>query len=1183
MGRKGVETESRVREKTSVTMQEINGSRTRRTWLKGLAAVPVLLVIAYLVVTSGWFIRSVVLPRAGESLGATISADSVSVSPWTSFRAEGVRVVPSGAEPLLEVGVLQARYSLWSILRGTVVVDEISVERPVVTVTAKKGGASNLDMWLKAMPKSGPSKKAGRPPALAIRNVSLKGGAVRFDREDGLGGRFQAAVTGLEVSVDKLVSNEPLRTRVAAVLEVESKGGAGDAKVSGRMEGDVVTMLNGELGLDGATGRIAWSLPEASGSLQRLQGLGATFDVSMGPVTLTNATLAFSQGGKPLGQVSAKGQVRLADSEVRLAYEIQGLNTRVLALAGAAAGLDIGDAVMSANGRIDRMERGNLLASDGLLRVVGLSVGTARGRTKPVDIEVQHRASRNDQTRSVLVDQLDVKVARAGATLLSGSLDNGLNISWDKSAPGFRQASYTIRVSGLALPDWAPLLPVDAPRGLVDLSAKVGFDDAGRSVTLALDLSGEGLGAAVAGRTYSNLGLTAKVAARLKDFERLNADSISVDMVASGGRLASLHGVADGQLSSGRLGVQINLEVPLKAALAIHPLDGLQIAQGNLTAGLMLSSRGGMDQSDADLTLQVADVTGTVARLNLLDYQASIAATVGRTGTAVALRKFTVSGQSGVDPGGSIEGVGAYDIASRSGQVDIKLIGINESMIRPFLAPALAPNRLVSVKLDMDAKATLSKEGKATASGSLALGNLVVSHPDGRIPEVPLGLSLDFDASSDGTVTEVRRAALALQPTARATNRVDVAALLDLGTNSPQPSRITVKSTALDLTPMYDLLSSATNAVKPTASTGEPEPVSLPFRQLTADLNLPRVFLHEIDVSDLRGNAVVQDNVVTLDGLSLRINDAPVQAKAKVDLRRPGYDYSLFLSAQPIPIAPILNSFFPAMRDLARGSVLASADIRGVGVTGSSLKKSLVGHLEFQATNAQVRLPDEPIKLPALLTRYVPILPASIHPAALLTLIGKSSAVAEPFRVMEARADMGDGSIKVSNARFLSAAMGVQVGGDIRIADNLDQSALDLPISLAFASGGSLPALHTVGTVGGSLGKPSFKPNILGLTAVGASLTLPGVGNLGTKATDALKAVGGNLNQATGNALNKAGAAVEAVVGKDPKSPANALGGLIKGVLPPVANPANPGAKPDTNAPPKPGILDLLPGGKGKK
>jgi len=466
----------------------------------------------------------------------------------------------------------------------------------------------------------------------------------------------------------------------------------------------------------------------------------------------------------------------------------------------------------------------------------------------------------------------------------------------------------------------------------------------------------------------------------------------------------------------------------------------------------------------------------------------------------------------------------------------------------------------------------------------VALAGLVVSRPDGRIPEVPLGLSLDFDASSDGKVTKIRQAALALEPTDRATNRVEISALLDLGTNSPQPSRLSIKSTALDLTPIYDLLSSATNAVKPPPASGEPPPVSLPFRQLAADLNIPRVYLHEIDLSDIRGNAAVQDNVVTLEGLALRINEAAVQAKAKVDLRRPGYDYALSLSAEPIPIAPILNSFFPAMRQLARGSVLASADIRGAGVTGLSLMKSLAGHVEFRATNAEVRLPDEPIKLPALLTRYLPILPATIHPAAILTFIGKSAAVAEPFRVLEARANMGNGVIQIANARFLSAAMGLQAGGDIRIADNLDQSVLNLPISLAFASSGSpLPSLRTVGTVVGSLEKPSFKPDLLGLTAVGASLNLPGVGNLGTKATDALKAAGSNLNQATGNALNKAGAAVEAVVGKDPNAPGGALGGLIRGVLQPGANPANPAAKPDTNAPPKPGILDLLPGGKGKK
>lgn len=1164
-------------------MQDTNESAPRRKWLKWVAGIPLLLVVAYFVVTSGWFVRSVILPSAGDSLGATITAESVSLSPWTSLRAEGVRVVPKGAEPLLEVGALQARYSLWSILWGTVVVDELLVERPVVTVSAKKGDASNLDAWLKALPKSTPSKRASRPPALAIRNVSLKGGELRFDREDGLGMRFRAAVTGLDVSLDQLVSSQPIRTKLGASLEVESKGGVGDAKASGRMEGEVVTVLNGELGLAGVAGRIAWTLPEAAGAMQGLKGLGAILDVSMGSASLTNASLAFSQDGKPLGKVTVKGQVRLADSEARLAYEVQGLSTRVLAVAGAAAGMDLGDAVATASGRLDLLERGKLLATDGRLRVVGLSMGTARGRTPPVDIEVQHRASINEGARSMLLDQLDVNVAQAGVPLLAASLDNSLNVSWDKTAPGFREATYTIKVAGLALQQWASVLPLDAPQGVVDLTAKLGFDDAGRSCALSLDLSVKSLGATLGGRSYRNVGMTAKANARLVDFERFNVETLDVTLNASGKPVATIHGVADGQVSSKRFGLQCDLDVPIKPALALHPLDGISITNGHLRAGLMMSLRSGLEQFEGDLTLALADVTGSVANVKLANYQASVAATVGRTGSSVAIRKLSIAGQTGVDPGGTVDCVGSYDIAAQSGEANLKLIGVNESMVRPFVAQAIAPNRLVSLSLDMDVRATLSKEGKAAASGTASLGRVVMSHPDGRIPEVPLGLSVDFDASSDGKVTELRRVNLALEPTDRAANRIEVSALLDLGTNSPQPSRVSIKSTALDMTPMYDRLSSATNAVQPAPSSGEPPPVSLPFRQLTAELNIPRLFLHEIDVSDIRAKAAVQDNVATLDELALRINEAPVQAKAKVDLRRPGYDYAASLSTAPIPIAPILNSLFPAMRQLARGSVLASADVRGAGVTGLSLKKSLAGHVEFRATNAEVRLPDEPIKLPALLTRYIPLLPPTIHPAAILSLIGKSSAMAEPFRVMEARANMGDGVIQIANARFMSAAMGLQAGGDVRIADILDQSTLNLPISLAFASGGSLPSLRTVGTVVGSIEKPSFKPDVLGLTAVAGSLTLPGVGNLGTKASDALKAASGNLNQATGNALNKAGAAVEAVVGKDPKSPGNALGGFIKGVLPPGANPANPAAKPDTNAPPKPGILDLLPGGKGKK
>ncbi len=1160
-------------------MQKKQGSGPRRGWLRWVAGLPVVLGVVYFVLTSGWFVRSVVLPRVGDSLGATLTAESVSLSPWSSLQASGVRLAPKGGEPLMEVGSLLARYSLWSILRGSIVVDEVVLDRPVVTVVARKGGKSNLDALMSSVPKSAPSKSS-RPPTLAIRNVSLKGGVVRFDHEDAGGHRFRAAATGLDVALDKLVSNEPTRTKLGAGLEWETSGGVGDGRMAGRVDGDVVTRLNAEMGLEGVVGLLRLDLLEASGGMQRMKGLGATLDVAMGTTTLTNLTLKFAQDGKTMGQLSAKGQLRLSDSEVRLAYDVQRLDARVLGLLGAVAGVDLGDASMTASGRVDWLERGTMLATDGTLNVAALSVGTLRGRTKAVDIGVQHRAVLNQRTRSLLVEQLNLGVRQGGAALISGSLDNGLNISWDKTAPGFREATYTVNVTELNLADWAPLLPLDEVRGGMEGVAKVTFDDAGRSCVLKLDGSGKGLGLAAGGRRYEGLGMKARVVARLRDFEHFNTDAFELELKADGSRLAMITGIADGQVTSGKLGAQVDVEVPLATALKLHPIEAVNLREGSLKAGLMVSARGGLDQADADLSINLTDLSGRIGGLELTRYQALVAATAGRSGTAIAIRKLSVSGQSGVDSGGSIECFGQYDLATENGRLDLKLIGVNQSMLQPFVAPSLAPNRLVSLNLDLDAKASVTKGGKASASGRGSLSKVIVSHPDGRIPEVPFGLALDFDGSTDGTLTELRRANVSLGPTDRATNRIEMTALIDLGTNSPQPSRVTVKSTSLDLTPLYDLLSSATNSVKSTPSTGEPAAVQLPMRQLTATVDIPKLYLHEIDLSNISGKAVVQDNVVSLDDAALRFNGAPVQAKAKVNLGRPGYEYALSFSADRIPIAPVVNSLLPTLRNLAEGTVIASADVRGAGVTGLSLKKSLAGFVDLRATNCEVRIPSEPIQVPALLSRYIPILPETIHPAAILTLIGKTSVLAEPFRVLEARADMGQGVIKVSNARFLSAAMGVQVAGDIRIADDLNQSVLDLPISLAFASGNQLPALRTVGRAAGTLQKPSFKPDVLGLGAVVGSVTLPGIGNVGTKATDALKAAGSNLNQATGGVLNKAASAVEAVANQDPKAPGNPLGGLIKGVLQPGAQP---GAKPDTNPPAKPGLLDLLPGGKGKK
>ncbi|HZQ45539.1 MAG TPA: hypothetical protein VFC07_00890, partial [Verrucomicrobiae bacterium] len=87
-----------------------------RKWLKRLlkvvAALVVLLVVFYFFATSAFFLRHFILPSASKSLGAEITVEDASISPFSHVELHGVKVQTTGAEPLATVQDVKLVYNL---------------------------------------------------------------------------------------------------------------------------------------------------------------------------------------------------------------------------------------------------------------------------------------------------------------------------------------------------------------------------------------------------------------------------------------------------------------------------------------------------------------------------------------------------------------------------------------------------------------------------------------------------------------------------------------------------------------------------------------------------------------------------------------------------------------------------------------------------------------------------------------------------------------------------------------------------------------------------------------------------------------------------------------------------------------------------------------------------------------
>src|SRR5213594_3636544 len=178
-------------------MSEINSpvpSIKRLAWPRRLAffggGFVASLVVVYFVATSSAFFKSFILPRVSKALNADVTVADASISPFSQVVLRQLSVKTTGTEALLEADEIRLRYSLWSILGGTLKVDEATVNSPTIQIVQNADGTSNLDLLLKKQPTSEkPSTKPSKPPQLDARNVSLKNVTVRAVRNLKDGGR----------------------------------------------------------------------------------------------------------------------------------------------------------------------------------------------------------------------------------------------------------------------------------------------------------------------------------------------------------------------------------------------------------------------------------------------------------------------------------------------------------------------------------------------------------------------------------------------------------------------------------------------------------------------------------------------------------------------------------------------------------------------------------------------------------------------------------------------------------------------------------------------------------------------------------------------------------------------------------------------------------------------------------
>jgi uncharacterized protein involved in outer membrane biogenesis len=1240
-------------------MAAISSPGKRRGWRRKLAlfgaGLIVLLVLAYFIATSAPFLKGVILPRVSKAVNAEITVGDASISPFSQVVLRQLAVRTTGAEPLLQANEVRLRYSLWSILRGNIKVDEVTIDSPVIQIVQNADGTGNLDPFLKqeAKPAEKAPAKPSKPLQLDVKNVALKNVSLRAVQNSKDGARQTIELSDINIGLDQLKNGTAGKLTLAAAMKLDlSRTNAHDS-LQARGSGALEFALDPDLMPQFVRGKVTHEILKGDGAFSSVAGERTELNCDVTPTEVKTFSVKFFQADKPLGGLLVSGPFDLKKLEGRLNLEVQSIDRQVLNIAGAAHGWDFGNSTLNATNLIDISQKASVIAANG--RLAGRQLGIRQGNqsTPPLDLDFDYQVSVNLTDKTALLQRLNLAGKQGPNDLFRATLDKPMNLSWGQNQAGFKESSLQFAVNNLNLADWQPFLGSVPVSGKVDVQLKMLAQQDGKQLKADLAAKVQELSAQFGSNKVDRANVQLQASGQLADFNNATVEKYSFTFGQASASVLTANGSASYVVKSGDLSAQTTLEASLSGLFKAVALPQLNASAGTLKLTALAMKKG--QETSASGSLALGDFTGRYADYQFQNFQTTFDFDVAVKDQVAQLRRLALAVRQGSEPGGSLDVGGKFDTAKNSGEFTFNLADFNQNALGPFVTPALAPNKLVSISLNakgsanfdpqressvkadlklanfvvedpqrqlpksplsasfqlegamqkdvvtlrqllltlatadqarnelqatgkfdlgkksgevnfsatdfraaafqpflasalapnklvsvaLNAKgnASFGAEGQSSLKCDLSVTNLVVEDPQQKLPKTPLALGLQLDGGMQKELLNLRQVLLTLSPTDRAKNQLQISGKIDLAKTNAAPGQLTLQAESLDVTPYYDLFAAkptvaapaeaqkkATPASPPTAAPAptEPEPVSLPFRHFAFDGRIDRLYLREIAVSNFVTTAKIDDNKVLLKPFQLILNGAPVSANANLNLGVKGYTYDLALNADKIPLDPIVNSFMPDSRGRYHGLVLANAQLKGAGITDASLQKNLTGQLGFSFTNASIQLFADNKPPKNVFTRLIWYTLEGIGVFLRLNEVASS-----PLNSIYAQAQIGDGKINLSRFSLQSQAFEAHTQGVVPMEVPLNGSHLNLPLEFSLShslaqKSGLMPAntppdaayvsLPTFVTVKGTVGEPKSDFKEL---AVGGILLKSGVGvaeklgvNVGGKTGGILKGVG---------------------------------------------------------------------------
>ena len=447
-----------------------------------------LLLIGYFVVSSGWFLERVVVPRVGKALNSNLTVGKAEFSPFTRLTLNQVKLTPNGAETLFDAKQVHVRYNLLAMVRGNIVVEDILLDSPIVNIVEDARTGRNTDVLVpKSTQPKQPAKSEGKPPRVTLKSMTLRNATFRYTKTSKEGEKTLTELASANLSVKNVKNGGSGTVTLSAALAMEKAVGTPSvAKLPCMLNSDLSFVLQDNLQPASIKGLASFSVGKATGEFAELAGLIGKLDCEMTPTEVKQLVLQFNKGTVSLGRVRVTGPFDTAKVEGKLKLEVISFDRQVLNLVGAAKGIDFGTTTINDTTDITIAQAGRMISLAGRLDIARLQTIQRNVTSPTVDLNCTYDVTFDSTAESLLLKAVNLNGTQNQQPLVNATLSNPLTLAFGDTVNA-ADASLDFALINLNLADWRAFTPGMDLAGVANAKGKLFSKDGGKRLSVEIE------------------------------------------------------------------------------------------------------------------------------------------------------------------------------------------------------------------------------------------------------------------------------------------------------------------------------------------------------------------------------------------------------------------------------------------------------------------------------------------------------------------------------------------------------------------------------------------------------------------------------------------------------------------------------------------------------------------------